>query len=66
MRCSDVGLRWFGIVQSRIIDTGSATPKNLLRKTIDDQPGDSSYEEIIRAGVRTSREITHALELTAR
>ena len=30
------------------MDTGSATPKNLLRKTIDDQPEDSSYEEIIR------------------
>ncbi|OGA51954.1 MAG: hypothetical protein A3G25_14890 [Betaproteobacteria bacterium RIFCSPLOWO2_12_FULL_63_13] len=30
------------------MDTGSATPKDLLRKTIDDQPEDSSYEEIIR------------------
>ena len=30
------------------MDTGSATPKNFLRKTIDDQPEDSSYEEIIR------------------
>lgn len=30
------------------MDTGSATPRDLLRKTIDDQPEDSSYEGIIR------------------
>lgn len=30
------------------MDTGSATPRDLLRKTIDEQPEDSSYEEIIR------------------
>ena len=30
------------------MNTGTATPKELLRKTIDDQPEDSSYEEIIR------------------
>ncbi|MBY0497048.1 MAG: hypothetical protein K2Y23_22825 [Cyanobacteria bacterium] len=30
------------------MSSGSATPKDLLRKTIDDQPDDSSYEEIIR------------------
>jgi predicted transcriptional regulator len=30
------------------MNNGSATPKDLLRKTIDDQPDDSSYEEIIR------------------
>jgi len=30
------------------MNAGTATPRDLLRKTIDDQPEDSSYEEIIR------------------
>ena len=35
-------------LESRIMNSQSATPKDHLHRLIDEQPDDSSYEEIIR------------------